>query len=57
VEVSPSGDRGVWLRYDLETRAKRLMRLERESCENTTFILTDEHVRLLERRREVAPSV
>lgn len=49
VEVSPSGVRGVWLRNDLETRYKRLMRLERESRENTTFILTEDQVRLLER--------
>jgi transposase InsO family protein len=49
VEVSPSGVRGVWLRNDLETRYKRLMRLERESRDNTTFVLTDEQVRLLER--------
>lgn len=28
VNVSPSGVRGVWLRADLETRYKRLMRLE-----------------------------
>lgn len=40
VEVSPSGVCGVWLRHDLETRSKRLMRLERESRENTTFILS-----------------
>lgn len=49
VEVSPSGVRGVWLRNDLETRYKRLMRLERESREHTTFVLSDEQVRLLER--------
>ena len=49
VEVSPSGVRGVWLRNDLETRYKRLMRLERESRDNTTFVLTDAQVRLLER--------
>ena len=49
VEVSPSGVRGVWLRHDLETRTKRLMRLERESRDHTTFVLTDEQVRLLER--------
>lgn len=49
VEVSPSGVRGVWLRHGLETRSKRLMRLERESRENTTFVLTDDQVRLLER--------
>lgn len=49
VDVSPSGVRGVWLRNDLESRFKRLMRLERESRENTTFVLTDEQIRLLER--------
>jgi len=49
VDVSPSGVRGVWLGSDLETRYKRLMRLEQESRDNTTFILTEEQVRLLER--------
>jgi hypothetical protein len=49
VEVSPSGVRGVWLRNDLETRYKRLMRLERESRENTTFVLTDAQILLLDR--------
>jgi hypothetical protein len=44
VEVLPSGVRGVWLRHDLETRYKRLMRLERESRENTVFVLSAEHV-------------
>lgn len=46
--VSSSGVRGVWLRHELETRTKRLLRLER-SASDTTFVLTDEQVRLLER--------
>jgi len=46
--VSAGGVRGVWLRHDLETRHKRLMRLERESRQNT-FVLTPEQVALLER--------
>jgi transposase InsO family protein len=46
--VSASGVRGVWLRQDLETRTKRLLRLER-SASDTTFVLSDEQVRLLER--------
>ena len=48
VTVSPSGVRGVWLRHDLETRYKRLMRLEVES-RGETLVLSDEQVRLLER--------
>jgi transposase InsO family protein len=46
--VSSSGVRGVWLRQDLETRTKRLLRLER-TASDTTFVLSDEQVRLLER--------
>lgn len=48
VHVSPSGVRGVWLRHDLETRHKRLLRLERHS-QDTAFVLTEEQIRLLER--------
>ena len=48
VNVGSSGVRGVWLRHDLETRHKRLLRLERQSQE-TTYVLTDEQIRLLER--------
>jgi transposase InsO family protein len=46
--VSSSGVRGVWLRHELETRTKRLLRLER-TASDTTFVLSDEQVRLLER--------
>ena len=48
VDVSPSGVRGVWLRHDLETRYKRLLRLEAEAREQT-HVLTEEQIRLLER--------
>jgi len=48
VDVSPSGVRGVWLRHDLETRYKRLMRLEAQAQEQT-YILSDAQIRLLER--------
>jgi transposase InsO family protein len=39
---------GVWLRHQLETRHKRLLRLEREA-QATTFVLTDAQIALLER--------
>lgn len=48
INVSPSGVRGVWLRHDLETRHKRLMRLE-EHTRQTPIVLTEEQVKLLER--------
>jgi transposase InsO family protein len=46
--LSASGVRNVWLRHDLETRTKRLLRLER-SVQETTFVLSEEQIRLLER--------
>jgi transposase InsO family protein len=48
VNVSPSGVRGVWLRHDLETRHKRLLRLEK-SAQDSTYILSEEQIQLLER--------
>jgi transposase InsO family protein len=47
--VSPSGVRGVWLRHDLETRLKRLLRLEQAVAQDTTLVLAEEQIRLLER--------
>src|SRR5215510_3444297 len=47
--VSPSGVRGVWVRHDLETRLKRLLRLEQAVAQDTTLVLAEEQVRLLER--------
>jgi transposase-like protein len=48
VNVSPSGVRNVWLRHDIGTRHKRLLRLE-QHAQDVTFILTDEQIALLER--------
>ena len=48
LNVSPTGVRGVWLRHDLETRFKRLLRLE-ASARETTIALSEDQVRLLER--------
>lgn len=48
VNVSPSGVRGVWLRHDLETRHKRLLRLERLASDST-ILLSAEQIELLER--------
>jgi transposase InsO family protein len=48
VNVSPSGVRGVWLRHEIGTRHKRLLRLEQHS-QDVTFILTGEQIALLER--------
>ena len=47
-DVSPSGVRGVWLRHDLETRTKRLLRLERHAQEET-IVLSEAQIALLER--------
>lgn len=48
VTVSSSGVRGVWLRHNLETRIKRLLRLEAASRENT-IMLSEQQIKLLER--------
>jgi transposase InsO family protein len=47
-EISPGGVRNVWLRHELETRYKRLMRLEQQAREDT-FVLSEEQIQLLER--------
>lgn len=48
IQVSPVGVRNVWLRHDLETRHKRLLRLERRAQEDT-FVLSELQIELLER--------
>ena len=49
VNISPTGVRGVWLRHDLETRYKRLMRLEEHARGEPPIELTQSQVELLER--------
>jgi transposase InsO family protein len=48
LQVSPAGVRNVWMRHDLETRHKRLLRLEKQ-VQDDTFILSAEQIALLER--------
>jgi transposase InsO family protein len=48
LNVSPAGVRGVWLRNGLETRHRRLLRLEQQAQEDT-FVLSEEQIELLER--------
>ena len=47
-QVSPGGVRNVWLRHDLGTRHKRLLRLE-AAARGETLVLSEEQMRLLER--------
>jgi transposase InsO family protein len=47
-QVSPGGVRNVWLRHDLGTRHKRLLRLE-TVAQGETLVLSEEQMRLLER--------
>jgi transposase InsO family protein len=49
VNVSPTGVRSVWLRHGLETRHKRLLRLEQHTQADTTYVLSHEQIELLER--------
>ncbi|HWP65208.1 MAG TPA: IS481 family transposase, partial [Candidatus Limnocylindria bacterium] len=48
VTVSASGVRGVWLRHDLETRTKRLLRLE-QTAQDDTIVLSATQLAFLER--------
>lgn len=48
INVGATGVRGVWSRHNLETRTKRLLRLEREVQDNA-FVLSETQIALLER--------
>ncbi len=50
--ISAGGVRSVWLRHDLELKAKRLKRLEKWAAENTP-ILTESQVVALEAAKQV----
>jgi transposase InsO family protein len=46
--VSAGGVRGVWIRNNMETRVKRLLRLE-EAAQNNIVVLNEAQIKLLER--------
>jgi transposase InsO family protein len=48
INVGATGVRGVWSRHGLETRTKRLLRLERE-VKDSAFVLSEAQIALLER--------
>ncbi len=48
IQVSPTGVRDVWLRHDIESRHKRLLRLEHHA-RDTTFQLSPRQIELLEK--------
>ncbi len=48
ITVSPSSVRNVWVKEEMETRYKRLLKLEEQQAENG-FELTAEQIRLLEK--------
>jgi len=47
-EVGPGGVRGVWQRHEIETRHRRLLRLE-STAQEQTFVLSEAQIQLLER--------
>ena len=49
VNVSASSVRNVWIKEDMETRYKRLLRLEERSAAQEGFELTEEQIRLIEK--------
>ena len=49
VAVSASSVRNLWLKEDMETRYKRLLRLEEAAAAQAGFELTEEQIRLIEK--------
>ena len=50
--VSPTGVRGIWLRNDLQTFAKRLKALEARLLQNRGMVLTEQQVRAMEKAKQ-----
>jgi RPA family protein len=48
ISVCPSTVRNLWIREDLETKYKRILRLE-EQTQDQEMELTEEQIRLLEK--------
>lgn len=49
VSVSPSSVRNFWIKENMETRYKRLLRLEEKIAAEAGFELTEEQIRLIEK--------
>lgn len=49
VQVSPSSVRNLWLKEEMETRYKRLLKLEEKAAKEAGFELTVEQIRLIEK--------
>jgi len=49
LNVSPSSVRNVWIKEDMETRYKRLLRLEEKAATQAGFVLTEDQIRLIEK--------
>jgi transposase InsO family protein len=47
LNVSPTGVRSIWLRHGLETRHRRLLRLE-QHVQQDTYVLSEEQIELFE---------
>jgi len=47
--VSPSSVRNLWIKEDMETKYKRLLKLEEKAAKEAGFELTEDQVRLIEK--------
>lgn len=49
LNVSPTSVRNVWIKEDMETRYKRLLRLEEKAATQAGLVLTEDQIRLIEK--------